>query len=240
MALILNIETSSNSCSVSLSLDGTLVENRHTDNIRSHASLLPVYVDEVLKAQQKLIIQHPVDAIAVSKGPGSYTGLRIGVSMAKGLAYGWAVPVIGIPTLELMAFGLCLQAEWQNELANGAWLCPMLDARRMEVYLAVYDAQINSKTKVVAEIVSAETCLEILNQRKLLFFGDGAAKCKDTIVHPNALFIENCNPAAQNMPLLAEKYWAEQKFEDTAYFEPLYLKDFVAIVSKKMENIIHS
>lgn len=238
MALILNIETSTNSCSVALSLDGKVVDQRQTENVRSHASLLPVFVDELIAGNKPLLEKHPMDAVAVSKGPGSYTGLRIGVSMAKGLAYGWGVPIIGVPTLELMAYRLTTQAEWQKDLSEGAWICPMLDARRMEVYLAVFDADLKIQSDVAAEIITTESCLTILEQRKMIFFGDGAEKCRTTITHENAVFVQHLNPAAADMPALAEKYWAEQKFEDTAYFEPFYLKDFVATVSKKMENVI--
>jgi len=238
MALILNIETSTNSCSAALSLDGKLIDNRLSENVRSHASLLPVFIDDLLASNASLLSEHPLDAVAVSKGPGSYTGLRIGVSTAKGLAYGLGVPVIGVPTLELMAYSLTIQEEWKAALAAGAWACPMLDARRMEVYLAVYDAALQIKQDVVAEIVTAESCAEMLSERKLIFFGDGAEKCRTTITHENALFVENLNPSASYMPVLAEKYWAARIFEDTAYFEPFYLKDFVATVSRKMENVI--
>lgn len=238
MALILNIETSTNSCSVALSLDGKVVDQRLTENVRSHASLLPVFVDELLAANASLLGEHRIDAVAVSKGPGSYTGLRIGVSMAKGLAYGWGVPVIGVPTLELMAYRLTIQAQWKTELEAGAWICPMLDARRMEVYQAVFDADLKIQSDVAAEIITPESCLKILENRKLIFFGDGAEKCRTTITHPNAIFVQDIHPTAAYMPVLAEKYWTEKKFEDTAYFEPFYLKDFVATVSKKMENVI--
>jgi tRNA threonylcarbamoyladenosine biosynthesis protein TsaB len=196
----------------------------------SHAVSLGVFVDEALSFIDSHAI--PLDAVAVSRGPGSYTGLRIGVSMAKGVCYGRGVPLIGIPTLEVMCVPLLLRTE--NELEEDALLCPMIDARRMEVYAAVYDRALNVRRAVAAEIVDENSYREFLDAGPVYFFGNGAAKCRDRITHPNARFVDDVHPLARMMMPLAEKAMARGDFEDTAYFEPFYLKEFVASLPKKL------
>ena len=171
-----------------------------------------------------------LDAVAVSCGPGSYTGLRIGVSMAKGVCYGRNIPLIWLPTLEV----LCVPVLLYHELPEDALLCPMIDARRMEVYAAIYDRALNVKRETAADIVDENSYLNFLNEHPVYFFGDGALKCRDKITHPNAHFIEDINPLAKMMFPLAEKAVAKQDFKDVAYFEPFYLKEFVASKPKKL------
>ena len=171
----------------------------------------------------------PLDAVAVSCGPGSYTGLRIGVSMAKGICYGRNVPLIGLPTLEVLSVPVLLY----HDLPEDALLCPMLDARRMEVYAAVYDRALNVKRAIAADIVDENSYLEFLNEAPVYFYGNGAAKCREKITHPNAHFIDDIHPLAKMMYPLAEKAVAREDYKDVAYFEPFYLKEFVASLPKK-------
>lgn len=228
MSCILNIETSTTVCSVAASQDGQILFVKEDLVGPSHAVSLGVFVDETLS----YIDSHgiPLDAVAVSCGPGSYTGLRIGVSMAKGICYGRNIPLIGLPTLEV----LCVPVLLQTELPENALLCPMIDARRMEVYAAIYDRALNLKRAIAADIVVEHSYAEYLEQHPVYFFGNGAAKCRDKITHPNAHFIDNVNPLARMMFPLAEKAVAMEKYEDVAYFEPFYLKEFVATQPKKL------
>jgi tRNA threonylcarbamoyladenosine biosynthesis protein TsaB len=173
----------------------------------------------------------PLDAVAVSSGPGSYTGLRIGTSMAKGVCYGRGVKLLGIPTLEILCVPVLLQEMIPEE---NALLVPMLDARRMEVYSQIFDRSLKEVRKIQANVVTSDTYKEYLDKRPVYFFGDGASKCMDIIHHPNAHLIKNVEPLAKNMLPLAEKRIAEQKFEDVAYFVPFYLKDFIATKPRKL------
>ena len=194
----------------------------------SHAEKLGTMVDEALSFTDNHAI--PFDAVAVSCGPGSYTGLRIGVSMAKGVCYGRDLKLISIPTLELLCVGPLLG----EKVEEGALLCPMLDARRMEVYAALYERALKPVRSVGADVVSADTYKEWLDKGPVYFFGNGAAKCMDVIAHPNAHLIEGVEPLAKWMMPLAERRFLQEQFEDVAYFEPFYLKDFVAKASKKL------
>lgn len=223
MSLILNIETSTQVCSVVLSRNGTAVSERISLTGPSHASLLGIFIKEILDETKA-----SPDAVAVSCGPGSYTGLRIGVSMAKGLCYGWNVPLIAVGTLQLLASTAIEMCRPDNDTL----LCPMIDARRMEVFAAFYDTHLNEVRKTAADVVDEHSYLDILSQRKVLFFGNGAGKCRDSITHSNALFIDGIVPKAISMIPLAEKAFTEKHFEDVAYFEPFYLKEFVATVPK--------
>ena len=228
MACILHIETSTEACSVAVSEDG-LAEFKLEDlQGPSHAVQLGVFVDEALS----FVDNHgmPLDAVAVSCGPGSYTGLRIGVSMAKGICYGRNLPLIAIPTLEVMSVPVLLQ----QDLPDDALLCPMIDARRMEVYAAIYDRALNMKRSIAADIVDESSYLEYLDRQPVYFFGNGAAKCREKITHPNAHFIEGVRPLARWMFPLAEKALASKDFKDVAYFEPFYLKEFIASTPKKL------
>ena len=229
MSCILNIETSTDVCSVAVSNDAECIFNKEDHSGPNHAVNLGVFVDEALSFIDNHAI--PLDAVAVSCGPGSYTGLRIGVSMAKGICYGRNVKLIGIPTLEILAVPVLLRAMASEE---NALLVPMLDARRMEVYAQIYNRALKEIRPIQADIVDSNTYQEYLDKGPVYFFGNGAAKCMETINHPNAHLVEHIEPLAKYMFPLAEKRIAEGKFEDVAYFVPFYLKDFVAKMPKKL------
>ena len=229
MSCILNIETSTDVCSVAISDSGQVIFNKEDHSGPNHAVKLGVYVDEALS----FIDAHgiPLEAVAVSCGPGSYTGLRIGVSMAKGICYGRDVKLISIPTLELMAVPVLLG---EHPTEEDALIVPMLDARRMEVYAKVMDRALKEVRPIQADIVDADTYKEYLDRGTVYFFGNGAEKCMEVINHPNARLVKGIEPLAKNMAPLAEKRFVEGKFEDVAYFVPFYLKDFVAKMPKKL------
>ena len=229
MPCLLHIETSTKVCSVALSEDGALLFHKEDMEGPSHAVSCGVFVNEALSFAESHAI--PLDGVAVSQGPGSYTGLRIGVSMAKGVCYGREVPLIALPTLKVLCVPVLL---YHEEIPEDALLVPMIDARRMEVYAAVYDRALKEKRAVQPDVVNAETYLPWLEQGPVCFFGDGAAKCRDVITHPNALFIDGVNPLAKYMLPLAEQAMARQEFQDVAYFEPFYLKEFIATKSKNL------
>jgi len=230
MACILHIETSTNICSVAVSEDGQCIfEQEERGERGAGAERLGTMVDEALSFTDNHAI--PFDAVSVSCGPGSYTGLRIGVSMAKGLCYGRDLKLLAVPTLEL----LCVPVLLRNpDLEEDALLCPMLDARRMEVYAALYDRSLKTIRPVSADIVDGDTYKQWLDEHPIYFFGNGAKKCMATINHPNAHLLENIEPLAKWMQPLAEKRFLNEQFEDVAYFVPFYLKDFVAIKPKKL------
>ena len=228
MSCILHIETSTEVCSVSVSQDGTSIFTKEDFNGPSHATVLGVYVDEALSFVDNHAI--PLDAVAVSCGPGSYTGLRIGVSMAKGICYGRNIHLIGISTPEVM----CVPVLLNHDLPDDALLCPMIDARRMEVYAAIYDRSLNARREIGADIIDENSYKEFLDEHPVYFFGNGAAKCREKITHPNAHFIDDIHPLAKWMFPLAEKAIAKEDFKDVAYFEPFYLKEFVASTPKKL------
>lgn len=229
MPCILHIETSTKVCSVALSEDGKLLYHHEDFDGPGHSETSGVYVDEALSFANSHAI--PVDAVAVSMGPGSYTGLRIGVSLAKGVCYGRALPLIAVPTLKVLCVPVLLGKE---ELPEDALLVPMIDARRMEVYSAVYDRALKEVRPIQADVVTSETYQEYLNRGPVYFFGNGAQKCQAVIQHPNARFIEGIHPLAKNMFPLAERSIHLKEFQDVAYFEPFYLKEFVAIKSKPL------
>lgn len=224
MALILSLETATKSCSVVLAKDGRLLafEEEVSDKY-SHSEQLTVFIERLLNAQNISITD--LDAIAVSKGPGSYTGLRIGVSTAKGLCYALNKPLISVNTLRAMADGML--EEYPDMI-----YCPMIDARRMEVYCCLFKNR-EQQCEISAKVIDETSFCRVLEQEKVLFFGDGADKCEETITHPNATFIPNIYPSAKNMVRLAEEAFQQNTFEDVAYFEPYYLKDFVAGKKKK-------
>ena len=228
MSCILSIETSTNVCSVAVSQDGACIFSKEDYDGPNHAVKLGVYVDEAMSFADSHAI--PLDAVAVSCGPGSYTGLRIGVSMAKGICYGQNLKLIAVPTLELMAVPVLLR----EEVEEGALLCPMLDARRMEVYSAIYDRALHEVRGIQADVVDAETYREYLDRGPVYFFGNGAEKCMEVINHPNARLIKGVEPLAKWMFPIAERRIAQEKYEDVAYFVPFYLKDFVAHQPKKL------
>jgi len=230
MACILHIETSTNVCSVAVSEDGQCIfEQEARSEHGAGAERLGTMVDEALSFTDNHAI--PFDAVAVSCGPGSYTGLRIGVSMAKGVCFGRDLKLIAVPTLELLCVPVLLR---RPDLEENALLCPMLDARRMEVYAALYDRALHEVRPVGADVVDAETYRQWLDERPVYFFGNGAQKCMDAINHPNAHLIDGIEPIAKWMQPLAEKRFLNGQTEDVAYFVPFYLKDFVAIKPKKL------
>jgi len=226
MALILNIETATTVCSVSLAKDGKLLSIKEQNGDYSHSENLTLFIEDVCK--QANISLSQVDAIAVSKGPGSYTGLRIGVSTAKGLCYSLDKPLIAINTLQHITMSILPKLPTPNSQLP-TYLCPMLDARRMEVYCAIYNSEGNVIKETAAEIIDEHSFADILKENTVVFFGDGSAKCKETFSkNPNAIFIDDVVPSAKDMIALSEKAYNEMRFEDIAYFEPFYLKDFVA------------
>ena len=234
MSCILHIETSTAVCSVAVSEDAQVIyheESRADANHHSAAAeRLGTMVDEALSFTDSHAI--PFDAVAVSGGPGSYTGLRIGVSMAKGICYGRDLKLISVPTLEL----LCVPVLLREQVPDDALLCPMLDARRMEVYAAIYDRALKPVRSIQADVVSADTYRQWLDQQPVYFFGNGAAKCMELIAHPNAHLLEGVEPLARWMQPLAERRLMNGQTEDVAYYEPFYLKDFVAKQSRNLLN----
>ena len=229
MERLILIETSTALCSAALAEDGVITSYRESSAPKAHASLTAVFIQEML--EEKGLTIADCDAVCVSKGPGSYTGLRVGVSTAKGLCFGSGKPLIAISTLDI----LVAQAQIPEDLK---YIVPMVDARRMEVYAAVYEiaAQAGNDVRQITEtapaIIDENSYSDILEKGKVLFIGDGAGKCADVIKHPNATFVQ-CWPKASAMLEPAMKAYKEKRFEDVAYFEPFYLKEFVATVSKK-------
>ena len=224
MSVILQIETSTQVCSCSLSKERRVIANREDFQGQSHAALLGVFADDMLNEARRL--QLPIQAVSVSSGPGSYTGLRIGVSEAKGLAYGLNIPLIAIPTPLIMASMV------RDKAGADTLLCPMIDARRMEVYATFFDASLNVVKPTSADIIDETSYNGLLETHKILFFGNGAEKCRQVLRHPNAYFMDGVHPLASAMVPLAELFFNEKKFVDAAYFEPFYLKEFVATVAK--------
>lgn len=222
MAVILNIETSTPVCSVALSKDGAVIFNQQDNEGPSHTEKLGVFVQEALDFAKTNDLN--LDAVAVSCGPGSYTGLRIGVSTAKGLCYGLNIPLIAVPTLKVLACALLFDPATDED----AMLCPMIDARRMEVFATIYDRALDEIKPTSADIIDENSYLQHLDKQKVIFFGNGADKCRTAITHPNALFVSGIDPLASNMMALAEIDFRKENFVDVAYFEPFYLKEFVA------------
>lgn len=224
MSLILGIETSTKICSVAISEGDKVLAIKEEGGAYSHSEKLTIFIETVLKQSGKSL--NELDAIAVSKGPGSYTGLRIGVSAAKGLCYALDIPLIAVSTLKAMAAGMqekdCLFA-------------PMVDARRMEVYTALFDQENNMIENISAKIIDETSFSKELKTNKILFFGDGAAKCESTLNNTkNAIFSEQGLPSAKYINQIAQQKLINKEIEDVAYFEPYYLKDFIATTPKKL------
>jgi tRNA threonylcarbamoyladenosine biosynthesis protein TsaB len=224
--LILHIETSTNICSIAVSENGQCLFSKSDSEGMNHAALLSVFIAEAMEFL-KSTSKKP-DAVAVSSGPGSYTGLRIGVSTAKGLCYGLDIPLIAVSTLEV----LTANALQITETTANSLFCPMIDARRMEVYAAIYNQEGIIQREISADIIDENSYNEILESHIVYFFGNGAEKCKTTLTHSNARFIDGMYPLAENMIILAEKAYNEKKFVDVAYFEPFYLKEFYTTAAK--------
>ena len=229
MSCILHIETSTSVCSVAVSEDGKVIFDKADRTGNNHAEALGSFVDEAMSFADSHAI--PLDAVAVSGGPGSYTGLRIGVSMAKGVCYALDIPLISVSTLELMCVPVLLR---YDDMEENALLCPMIDARRMEVYASLYDRALKPVRDIQADVVDSDTYRKWLDERPVYFFGNGAAKCIETINHPNAHLIDGIEPLAKWMMPLAEKKMLNNIHEDVAYYVPFYLKDFVVKTPKKL------
>jgi tRNA threonylcarbamoyladenosine biosynthesis protein TsaB len=225
LSLILNIETATTVCSVSLSLNKEVISFKEINDGYTHAENLHVFIKSVL--EEAKINFNQIDAIAVSRGPGSYTGLRIGVSAAKGLAYALKIPLIGIDTLQIMTNAI------SNIDKKYTFFCPMIDARRMEVYTCVYDAHLNLKMPVNAMIINEDSIEVFKKYPNIVFFGDGMPKCKEILEQiPNSSFIDGIFPSSKFMAPLSINRFNEKTFEDVAYFEPYYLKDFLLTTKK--------
>ena len=236
MKKIILIETSTSLCSVALAEDGAVTADRESSAPKAHASLTAVFIQEVLKERGLKLAD--CDAVCVSKGPGSYTGLRVGVSTAKGLCFGSGKPLLAVGTLDTLVaqsteVEIPGQAGNDDKDGNGwKYIIPMIDARRMEVYSAVFTPDGRQISETTPVIVDENSFADYMSEGQVLFIGDGAGKCADVIKHPNALFCQ-CNPKASAMLRPAVDAYEKKQFEDTAYFEPFYLKEFVATVSKK-------
>lgn len=226
MATILNIETSTEVCSVALTGDGQVLDHHENYEAQTHATLLSQYVSDALKYLRSRELR--LDAVAVSTGPGSYTGLRIGMSEAKGLAFGLDVPLIGVGTLQLLA----VSAMFRDFYDEDVLFAPMIDARRMEVYAAVYSPSLDEVMAPSAMIIDERSFSQWLSSHKLVFMGNGSTKSRGVISHPNALFVDGVKPVAVDMMALSEKAFREGNFIDVAYATPFYLKDFQATKPK--------
>jgi tRNA threonylcarbamoyladenosine biosynthesis protein TsaB len=227
MRLILSIETSTTVCSAALHREGELLASEITEVPNSAASQLAVMIDKILSRSG--VTGRDLSAVAVSAGPGSYTGLRIGVATAKGICYALTIPLIAVNSLELMA----VQVNENNP--GGAWLCPMIDARRMEVYTILFDDALGVMEPVQASIIDASSYATVLEKREVLFFGNGSDKCRDVIAGGNAKFMGGIFPSAEWLGRLALERFRTGKFEDVGVFEPFYLKDFIA---KKPKSLV--
>ena len=232
MALILNIDTSTEVCSVALANDGIVIHSRENLTGQNHAMLLTVYINELL-AESNLRPEQ-LDAVAISGGPGSYTGLRIGVSVAKGICYSLQLPLITITSLESMAHhAIQNRGNFNITETENILFCPMIDARRMEVYTAFYDITVNQIRGIQADIIDHQSYMTYLENNTIVFFGNGATKCREAITHPKAIFLNDIITSAKNMVSLAEYSFGLKNFVDVAYYEPFYLKDFIATIPVK-------
>ena len=219
MSLILNIETATKNCSVCLARAGNVIAIKELNNGNySHGEMLHVFIEDVIKDAE--VHLSDLDAIAVSKGPGSYTGLRIGVSAAKGLCYSLDKPLISISTLEALANAI--------KVERNAQIVSLLDARRMEVYSAVFDHSYRQIREIKAEIINESSFSDYLTKGKVHFLGDGAEKCKELITHKNAIFLDRYFPSSKEIAKLSYEKYKKSDIVDVAYFEPFYLKDFIA------------
>jgi tRNA threonylcarbamoyladenosine biosynthesis protein TsaB len=228
--MIICLETATNLCSVALCDSAGLISLRESDESKSHASKLTVLIGEIL--EENAIRAGDLEAIAVSKGPGSYTGLRIGVSVAKGIAYAASIPLIGIETTVSMFWGMS-ENRINHDADKNILFCPMLDARRMEIYYAIYNAGGETIKDISAEIISEDTFSQIPESQKIILFGEGAAKCKGVIKRPNICFADDFRISASYMRKPVFKAMKDHLFEDVAYFEPLYLKNFITSIPRK-------
>lgn len=221
MSYILNIETATQHCSVGLAKDGNIIAIRESDEKNIHAAKVTVFSEEV--CAEAGIKMSELNAVAVSMGPGSYTGLRIGVSAAKGFCYALDIPLIAIPTLQSIALKAMDKANDEKAL-----YCPMIDARRMEVYTALFNSGNDQLKDTEALIIDENSFDEELKDHKIIYCGDGAEKCREVLDPKGMVFLEDVKPSASSMAVIADKKFNEKSFENLAYFEPFYLKDFIA------------
>jgi tRNA threonylcarbamoyladenosine biosynthesis protein TsaB len=231
MARILLLDTATEVCSAALSENGEILSFREKSDGFRHSELLTIFIGELLHEAGWSVSE--LDSVCVSRGPGSYTGLRIGVSVAKGMCYGLNIPLIAVSSLHSMADHVAQNIHsWHGSDNEGDFLCPMLDARRMEIYTALFDISGKQVTGIKAEIIHENSFSEELDSGKIFFFGNGALKCKSIIRHPEAFFIDDIHASARFMSRIACDRFKNKKFENVAYFEPFYLKDFVATIPK--------
>ena len=229
--MILCLETATPVCSVALcDSEGNILKRESSDN-RSHAIKRTIFIEELLS--EAGIRTQELEAVAVSKGPGSYTGLRIGVSVAKGIAFGASVPLLGIETTRSMFNGVIADADQKYGTSSTSLFCPMIDARRMEVYYSIFDANGNMIKDISAEIISETSFSGIPENIRIVFFGDGSEKCRNVAGHINSVFVNDFVISASDMYKTASEKFLAGQFEDVAYFEPFYLKDFIATVQRK-------
>ncbi|MBL0742095.1 tRNA (adenosine(37)-N6)-threonylcarbamoyltransferase complex dimerization subunit type 1 TsaB [Chryseolinea lacunae] len=219
MPLLLSLETSTTVCSVALHENNTLLSMAEVHREHSHASKLAPLIDQVVRTAD--VTLKDISAVAVASGPGSYTGLRIGTSTAKGLCYALSIPLVAVGTLEIMA------AQVNATNVSKARLCPMIDARRMEVYCQIFDAGNTALQAVEAKVIDEHSFEKELEEGPIIFFGNGADKCRPVITHPNAIFISGITPSAANLGALAWTKFQQQRIEDLVHFEPFYLKEFM-------------
>ena len=232
MAVILVIETSTEVCSVALTIDGELTDLIESKEGQNHARLVTVFAEELLRRNH--VKPEELVAVAVSKGPGSYTGLRIGVSTAKGICFARHIPLIAVGTLEAMAKTVIRNRKFLDIPEDKPTLfCPMIDARRMEVFSMLYNSDGSVMKPITAEIIDETFLADELTEKQIVFFGNGSEKCRQVLSYPNAMFVSNIEASAKHMCDLVWQLYTNNQFEDVAYFEPFYLKDFIAIVSKK-------
>jgi tRNA threonylcarbamoyladenosine biosynthesis protein TsaB len=229
--MVICIETATNLCSVALCNSSGIISLRENTDVKSHASMLTVFIGEVLREQG--IMAKDLEAVAVGKGPGSYTGLRIGVSVAKGIAFAAAIPLIGVETTLSMFWGMAGRIEEITADKQNTLLCPMLDARRMEVYNAIYDPYGKKEKEISADIITENSFADIPESKKIIFFGDGSAKCKEVIKRKNVYFADDFRISASHMQKPVYQAIDNRHFEDVAYFEPFYLKDFITTIPRK-------
>jgi tRNA threonylcarbamoyladenosine biosynthesis protein TsaB len=229
--MVICLETATDICSVALCDNTGALYLRESTDSKSHAALLTLFIEDILK-EANIQIKN-LDAIAVSKGPGSYTGLRIGVSVAKGIAYAASLPLIAVDTTLSMFWGIAKTRQEDPLFDDNAWYCPMIDARRLEVYYAIYDSNGNNIKPVSAEIINEGSFSKIPESQKIILFGDGAAKCKPLIKRENVHYYDDFRASATHMYIPVLQALNDKRFEDVAYFEPFYLKDFITSTPRK-------
>ena len=231
--MIICIETSTPVCSVALCSPSGVIAVRENTEGKSHAALLTLFIEDLLKKTGSRV--EDLEAVAVSKGPGSYTGLRIGVSVAKGMAYAASIPLIGVETPVSMFYGIIDKTGKKYQGDDNTLFCPLIDARRMEVYNAIFDSSGNKFRETTAEVIEENSFIEIPEENRLIFFGDGAIKCREVMRRKNIHFEDDYLISATSMHKPAYKAIIEKNYEDIAYFEPFYLKDFIA--TKQVKSI---